>query len=210
MPLNQHEFPKMLLLAGACEWGVHEDHIEYPRVKKEYDALGDRERESLGYERKLYRLLVDLVQEMDKKIARSKERVEKENQPRPIKPADQVRLDALKQQEKGEHLELHAFRGCQHAFPVPVAWLLSQINAAAGVAESTDRAEILAMDGDADGSIAMTEAAEKFREDHDKLYNELVMPERTKSVCEVCGVFINSTDNEQRRLVRSSWWACRP
>lgn len=89
------------LCSGACEWIVHDDHIEYPRVKKEYDALSDRERESLGYERKLYRLLVDLVQEMDKKISRSKERVEKENQPRAIKPADQVRLDALKQQEKG-------------------------------------------------------------------------------------------------------------
>lgn len=61
------------------------------------------------------------------------------------------------------------------------------------------------MDGDADGSIAMTEAAEKFSEDHNKLYTELVMPERTKSVCEVCGVFINSTDNEQRRLVRSCY-----
>lgn len=58
------------------------------------------------------------------------------------------------------------------------------------------------MEGDADGSIAMTEAADKFNEEHTKLMNELVMPERTKSVCEVCGVFINSTDNEQRRLVR--------
>jgi RNA-binding protein Luc7-like 2 len=57
------------------------------------------------------------------------------------------------------------------------------------------------MEGDADGSMAMTEAADKFKEEHDKLYNELVLPERTKSVCEVCGVFINSTDNEQRRLV---------
>lgn len=57
------------------------------------------------------------------------------------------------------------------------------------------------MEGDADGSIAMTEAADKFNEEHEKLHHELVMPERTKSVCEVCGVFINSTDNEQRRLV---------
>ena len=69
-------------------------------------------------------------------------------------------------------------------------------------ADSTDRAEVLAMEGDADGSIAMTEAADKFNEEHTKLLNELTMPERTKSVCEVCGVFINSTDNEQRRLVR--------
>lgn len=69
-------------------------------------------------------------------------------------------------------------------------------------AESTDRAEILVTEGDADGGMAMAEAAEKFREDHDKLHTELTTPERTKSVCEVCGVFVNSTDNEQRRLVR--------
>lgn len=68
-------------------------------------------------------------------------------------------------------------------------------------AESTDRAEILVTEGDADGGMAMAEAAEKFREDHDKLHAELTTPERTKSVCEVCGVFVNSTDNEQRRLV---------
>jgi hypothetical protein len=58
------------------------------------------------------------------------------------------------------------------------------------------------MEGDADGSIAMTEAASKFKEEHDNLRIELVTPERTKSVCEVCGVFVNSTDNEQRREVR--------
>ena len=71
------------------------------------------------------------------------------------------------------------------------------------LADSTDRAEVLAMEGDADGSMAMTEAADQFNEEHTKLHNELVMPERTKSVCDVCGVFINSTDNEQRRLVCS-------
>ena len=80
---------------------MHEDHIEYPRLKEEYDAISEREREALGYGRKLYRLLYELVQEMDKKIARSQERVDKENQPRPIKPADQLKLDALKQQAKG-------------------------------------------------------------------------------------------------------------
>jgi hypothetical protein len=57
------------------------------------------------------------------------------------------------------------------------------------------------MDGDADGSLAMNEAASKFREEHDKLRLELITPERTKSVCEVCGVFINSTDSEQRLQV---------
>ena len=58
------------------------------------------------------------------------------------------------------------------------------------------------MEGDADGSIAMAEKASKFKEEHDKLREELVTPDRIKSVCEVCGVFVNSTDNEQRREVR--------
>lgn len=80
---------------------VHEDHIEFPRLKKEYDALETGDKDRLGYERKLYHLLVDLVSEMDKRIMRAKERVDKENQPRPIKPADQERLDALKMAEKG-------------------------------------------------------------------------------------------------------------
>lgn len=80
---------------------VHDDHIEFPRLKKEYDALDEAEKDRLGYERKLYHLLIDLVSEMDKRIARAKERVDKENQPRPIKPSDQERLDILKAQEKG-------------------------------------------------------------------------------------------------------------
>ena len=84
---------------------MHEDHIEYPRLKEEYDAISERDREALGYGRKLYRLLFELVQEMDKKIARSQERVDKENQRRSVKPADQLKLDALKQQAKGEPRE---------------------------------------------------------------------------------------------------------
>jgi RNA-binding protein Luc7-like 2 len=92
----------MFHCVGACDWIVHEDHIEYPRLKEEYDAISDKEKESFGYGRKLYRLLYELVQEMDKKIARSQERVDKENQPRTIKPADQLRLDALKQQAQGK------------------------------------------------------------------------------------------------------------
>lgn len=80
---------------------MHEDHIDYPRLKEEYDAIPEKEKDALGYGRKLYRLLYELVQEMDKKIARSQERVDKDNQPRAIKPADQLKLDALKQQAKG-------------------------------------------------------------------------------------------------------------
>lgn len=61
------------------------------------------------------------------------------------------------------------------------------------------------MDGDADGSLAMAESATKFSEEHERLRLELVTPERTKSVCEVCGVYINSTDSEERHQVRDSY-----
>jgi hypothetical protein len=33
------------------------------------------------------------------------------------------------------------------------------------------------------------------------LLRSLTAPERAMEVCDICGVFINSSDNEQRRLV---------
>ena len=80
-------------------------------------------------------------------------------------------------------------------------------------AEKIERSEALATEGDADGSIAMNEAAMALREEHDKLRHDLITPERTKSVCEVCGVFVNSNDTEQRREVRHAflqlfWASC--
>lgn len=84
-----------------------------------------------------------------------------------------------------------------------------------------DRSEALALEGDADGSLAMTEAAERFCKQHDALRERLTVPERTKTVCETCGVFMNSTDNEARRQVRrrslatlaharaANWQACK-
>ena len=51
--------------------------------------------------------------------------------------------------------------------------------------------------------VAMTEKAAKYKEEHDTLRLELVTPERIKAVCEVCGVFTNSNDNEQRKEVRT-------
>lgn len=45
--------------------------------------------------------------------------------------------------------------------------------------------------------------AEAFSRQHEALYKQFQTPERTMSVCDVCGVFINSTDNDQRRAVRA-------
>lgn len=53
------------------------------------------------YEKKLMRYLEDLIREMDRKIAKSKDRAEKENAPKPIKVEDQAKLDELRQRAKG-------------------------------------------------------------------------------------------------------------
>jgi hypothetical protein len=66
------------------------------------------------------------------------------------------------------------------------------------------RAAQLGEEGDVDGAIAVTQQAENLGKQHETLYKQLTEPERTMTVCDICGVFINSTDNEQRRLV-SGW-----
>ena len=55
--------------------------------------------------------------------------------------------------------------------------------------------------GNVDGSMAMATQAESYHSQHDALHKSLTTPERIMTVCDVCGVFINSTDNEQRRQV---------
>lgn len=70
--------------------------------------------------------------------------------------------------------------------------------------EATEKAEKLAEDADVDGSQMFAQQAEAFSRQHDALQKQFQLPERTMSVCEVCGVFINSTDNDQRRAVSVS------
>lgn len=73
--------------------------------------------------------------------------------------------------------------------------------AAASCAELVARAAELGEEGDVDGALAATKQADGLSKQHDALYKQLTEPERTMTVCDICGVFINSTDNEQRRLV---------
>jgi hypothetical protein len=49
--------------------------------------------------------------------------------------------------------------------------------------------------------MALTQQADTLGKQHEVLYKQLTEPERTMAVCDICGVFINSTDNEQRRMV---------
>lgn len=56
-------------------------------------------------------------------------------------------------------------------------------------------------EGEVDASMALTQQADTLGKQHEVLYKQLTEPERTMTVCDICGVFINSTDNEQRRMV---------
>mgnify|MGYP001807240090 CR=1 FL=1 len=56
--------------------------------------------------------------------------------------------------------------------------------------------------GEVDVSMALAQQATEMQAQHDRLHKSLTAPERTMSVCDICGVFINSTDNDQRRQVR--------
>lgn len=63
------------------------------------------------------------------------------------------------------------------------------------------RAAQLGEEGDVDGAMAATKQADNLGKQYDVLYKQLTEPDRSMTVCDICGVFINSTDNEQRRLV---------
>ena len=64
------------------------------------------------------------------------------------------------------------------------------------------RSQAMAEAGDVDGSMVCAQQAETYKKQHETLHTSLTAPERVMTVCEVCGVFINSTDNDQRRQVR--------
>ena len=68
--------------------------------------------------------------------------------------------------------------------------------------DAMSRSQAMAEAGDVDGSLVCAQQAETYKKQHDTLQTQLTAPERVMTVCEVCGVFINSTDNDQRRQVR--------
>ena len=81
--------------------------------------------------------------------------------------------------------------------------------------EASVISEKLAEDGDVDGSMAKVAEAEALQQRWKELLDSYTQPDRTMSVCDICGVFVQSTDNEQRRLVRPPstqrrlrWQAC--
>lgn len=73
-------------------------------MEKQWNELSDKEKYSYRYEKDLFRFLNTLVTDMDRKIARSKERAEKESQPRELKPEEQLQLNDIQQKVKGEKI----------------------------------------------------------------------------------------------------------
>jgi len=55
--------------------------------------------------------------------------------------------------------------------------------------------------GDVDGSMAMAQQADVFKRQHETLMKNATQPERSMTVCDICGIFISSTDNDLRRAV---------
>mmetsp|Transcript_40314 Transcript_40314/g.95794 ORF Transcript_40314/g.95794 Transcript_40314/m.95794 type:complete len:322 (+) Transcript_40314:134-1099(+) len=146
---------------GICKWEVHGDE----QVKEQWSKLEEKEKARYPYEHELMTELEQLVREMDRKIARAKDRAEKESAPRPLSEADKKALDDLDAKMK----------------------------------EALEKAEKLGEEGDVDGAQVFSQQAESLAKQKETQYRQLTQPERTMSVCEVCGVFINSTDNEARR-----------
>lgn len=153
------------LFLGTCQYELHKDNLDWEKVGPQWDALPDREKLRYGYEKELFRYLDQLVKDMDRKVARGKERAEKESAPRELKPEEHVQLETVQEKLK----------------------------------EALDKAEQMGDVGDVDQSMLYSQQAETLKKQYDDMYKTFSMPERTMTVCEVCGVFINSTDNEQRR-----------
>lgn len=250
-------------------------------IKEDYDKQDDREKER--YEKKLMRYLEDLIREMDRKIAKSKDRAEKESAPKMIRADDQAKLDELNQRAKGG--AQHAEHACMPPFlppacmPPPVSAYPCPCHAAeahghrtAGLtlvchacsscpsshagprapphtpacpcraarpacrtqtcwsgrsgrlprlpvhaaprapthahalprAEALVKSQALGEEGDVDAALMLSQQADAYKKQHEELFKRASMPDRSMSVCDICGVFINSTDNDERRWVRAA------
>ncbi|MEW5311126.1 MAG: hypothetical protein WDW38_002866 [Sanguina aurantia] len=65
--------------------------------------------------------------------------------------------------------------------------------------DALEKSQKAGEDGDVDASIMLAATADDLKLQHDRMVKQLTAPDRTMSVCDICGVFVNSTDNDQRR-----------
>jgi RNA-binding protein Luc7-like 2 len=70
---------------------------------------------------------------------------------------------------------------------------------AARVKELVEKSGKLGEEGEVDASLQAAAEADRIRAEREKLENSLRNPVKIMYVCDVCGVYINSTDNEQRK-----------
>jgi hypothetical protein len=78
----------------------------------------------------------------------------------------------------------------------------------ARIKDALDTSGRLGEEGDVDGAMVASAQADAMKQQHDSLRKSLTAPERVMTVCEVCGVFINSTDNDQRKAVSDGVSSC--
>jgi hypothetical protein len=74
---------------------------------------------------------------------------------------------------------------------------------AAPHAEALARSQALGEEGDVDQALMLSQQADAYKKQKDEMHKRLTAPDRIMTVCDTCGVFINSTDNEARRMVRA-------
>ena len=70
-------------------------------------------------------------------------------------------------------------------------------------AELLENSERLAENGDVDASAALAKQLELTRAEYAAVHKKATERDRTMTVCDVCGVFMTSTDSEARREVRT-------
>merc|ERR1711907_604799 len=75
---------------GPCQYNVHD-----AALKEEFNNLDDDQKRKFGYERELLCKLQYLVRDMDRKIARNKQRAEEENAAKSLSKEQNEMLDNL-------------------------------------------------------------------------------------------------------------------
>merc|ERR1712224_961649 len=146
---------------GPCKFKSHDT-----RLKEEYNALSEEDKNRFGYGKVLIRKLKELVRERDRKIAKNKQRADEENNPKILSEDQRRMIDDL---TKNMNL----------------------------LVESSENLGEL---GKVDQSLQNAQEFEKIKLERELLEQRFKYPSgRIMFVCDVCGVFINSTDNEARR-----------
>jgi RNA-binding protein Luc7-like 2 len=65
--------------------------------------------------------------------------------------------------------------------------------------EALATSEAKAEEGDVDGAMLFAKQAETFAASYETTLKSLTLPDRTMTVCEVCGVFINAVETDTKR-----------